>query len=63
LNLSREFDTQAPPIMGRFTDAVGKILTPKTSEMLWAEPIHRDIAIARATTIGRWNKEAFTDNY
>jgi UDP-GlcNAc:undecaprenyl-phosphate GlcNAc-1-phosphate transferase len=34
LNLSREFDAQAPPIVSRFTDAIGKILRPKTSEML-----------------------------
>jgi UDP-GlcNAc:undecaprenyl-phosphate/decaprenyl-phosphate GlcNAc-1-phosphate transferase len=45
LNLSREFDTEAPPIVARFTDAVGKILCPKTSEMLRTDPIHPDIAI------------------
>jgi UDP-GlcNAc:undecaprenyl-phosphate GlcNAc-1-phosphate transferase len=43
LNLSREFDTEAPPIVARFTDAIGKILCPKTSE---TNPIHPDIAIA-----------------
>ena len=46
LNLSREFDTEAPPIVARFTDAIGKILRTKTSEMLRTDPIHRDIAIA-----------------
>lgn len=45
LNLSREFDTEAPPIVARFTDAAGKILCPKTSEML-RDPIRADIAIA-----------------
>ena len=39
LNLSREFDTEAPPIVARFTDAIGKILRPKTSEMLRTDPI------------------------
>jgi UDP-GlcNAc:undecaprenyl-phosphate GlcNAc-1-phosphate transferase len=46
LNLSREFDTEAPPIVARFTDAVGKILCPKTSKMLRTWPLHPDIAIA-----------------
>jgi hypothetical protein len=46
LNLSREFDTEAPPIVARFTDAIGKILWTKTSEMPRADPIHLDIAIA-----------------
>ena len=41
LNLSREFDTEAPPIVARFTDAIGKILCTKTSEMLRTGPIHR----------------------
>jgi UDP-GlcNAc:undecaprenyl-phosphate GlcNAc-1-phosphate transferase len=46
LNLSREFDTEAPPIVAGFTDAIGKILCKKTSEMLRTEPINMDIAIA-----------------
>jgi UDP-GlcNAc:undecaprenyl-phosphate GlcNAc-1-phosphate transferase len=46
LNLSREFDTEAPPIVARFTDAIGKILRTKTSEMLRTDPIHLDIPIA-----------------
>jgi UDP-GlcNAc:undecaprenyl-phosphate/decaprenyl-phosphate GlcNAc-1-phosphate transferase len=46
LNLSREFDTEAPPIVGRFTDAISKILRTKNSEMLRTGPIHMDIAIA-----------------
>jgi nucleoside-diphosphate-sugar epimerase len=37
LNLSREFDTQSPPIVARFSDAIGEILTAKTSAMLAAE--------------------------
>jgi|SRR5579863_549354 len=32
LNLSREFDTQAPPIVASFTDAIGRILVIKTLE-------------------------------
>jgi UDP-GlcNAc:undecaprenyl-phosphate/decaprenyl-phosphate GlcNAc-1-phosphate transferase len=46
VNLSREFDTESPPIVARFTDAIGKMLPTKTSEMLRADPIHPDIAIA-----------------
>jgi len=46
LNLCREFDTEAPPIVGRFTDTIGKLLRPKTSEMFRTDPIHLDIAIA-----------------
>ena len=46
LNLSREFDTEAPPIVARFTDAIGKILCTKTSEMLRTDPIHLEIPIA-----------------
>jgi hypothetical protein len=46
LNLSREFDTEAPPIVARFTDAIGKILRTKTSEMLRIDSIHPDFAIA-----------------
>lgn len=47
LNLSREFDTEAPPIVARFTDAIGRILGPKASEMLRNKPIHLDIAIGQ----------------
>jgi UDP-GlcNAc:undecaprenyl-phosphate GlcNAc-1-phosphate transferase len=46
LNLSREFDTEAPPIVARFTDAISKVLRPKTFEMLRTDPFHPDIAIA-----------------
>jgi UDP-GlcNAc:undecaprenyl-phosphate/decaprenyl-phosphate GlcNAc-1-phosphate transferase len=46
LNLSREFNIEAPPIVGRFTDTIGKILCTKTTEMLRSGAIHRDIAIA-----------------
>jgi UDP-GlcNAc:undecaprenyl-phosphate GlcNAc-1-phosphate transferase len=45
LNLSREFDAEAPPIVTRFADAISKILRAKNSEMLLNEPIHLDIAI------------------
>lgn len=45
LNLSREFDIEAPPLVTGFTDVVGKILYLKTSEMLRTDPIHPDIAI------------------
>jgi UDP-GlcNAc:undecaprenyl-phosphate GlcNAc-1-phosphate transferase len=45
LNLSREFDTQAPPIVARFSDAIGEILTAKTSGMLAAEATQRHITI------------------
>jgi hypothetical protein len=31
LNLSQEFDIEATPIVARFTDAIGKVLRPKTS--------------------------------
>src|SRR4029077_20874916 len=46
LNLSREFDTEAPPIVARFTDAIGKVLSPRTSEMLRTSAGYRDIEIA-----------------
>jgi len=46
LNLSREFDTEAPPIVARFTDAIGKILRKKTSEILLADTIHVAVAMA-----------------
>ncbi len=46
LNLSREFDTEAPPIVARFTDAIGKMLRTKTSGMLQTDPFHPDISIA-----------------
>lgn len=46
LNLSREFDTEPPPIVARFTDAIGKILSPKTCEMLRTHQMHPDIAIS-----------------
>lgn len=34
LNLSREFETQAPPIVARFSDVIGEILAAKTSGTL-----------------------------
>jgi hypothetical protein len=46
LNLSREFDTEAPPIVARFTDAICKILCNKTYEMLQSDSNLTDITIA-----------------
>jgi hypothetical protein len=46
LNLSREFDAESPPIVARYTDAIGKILCTKTSEMIWTGQIHPDIVVA-----------------
>jgi UDP-GlcNAc:undecaprenyl-phosphate/decaprenyl-phosphate GlcNAc-1-phosphate transferase len=45
LNLSREFATEAPPIVAGFTDAIGKILRAKTSEMLLTDSFQTDAAI------------------
>jgi UDP-GlcNAc:undecaprenyl-phosphate GlcNAc-1-phosphate transferase len=46
LNLSREFDTEAPPIVARFTDVIGKILRAKTPELLRTSLFRPDVAIA-----------------
>lgn len=43
LNLSREFDSEVPPIVARFTDAIGRTLGPKTSEMLRANSPYRNL--------------------
>jgi hypothetical protein len=45
INLSREFDTEASPIVGRYTDAIGHMLRTKASEMLRTDPIYADTAI------------------
>jgi UDP-GlcNAc:undecaprenyl-phosphate GlcNAc-1-phosphate transferase len=45
INFSRDFDTEAPPIVGRYTDAIGNMLRTKTSEMLRTDPIYAEIAI------------------
>jgi UDP-GlcNAc:undecaprenyl-phosphate GlcNAc-1-phosphate transferase len=51
LNLSREFDTEAPPIVARFTDAIGKVLRPKASQMARvAAPHFRPYDENRAST-------------
>jgi len=42
LNLSHEFDTQAPPTVARFSDAIGQILTAKISAM-GRLPRHQDL--------------------
>ena len=46
INLSREFETESPPIVARYTDAIGKMLRTKTFEMQPACPIHPGIAVA-----------------
>jgi UDP-GlcNAc:undecaprenyl-phosphate GlcNAc-1-phosphate transferase len=46
LNLYREYDTPAPPIIARFTDVIGEILRTKSSKMLRTNPIQADIAVA-----------------
>lgn len=46
LNLSREFDSEAPPIVARYSDAIGMLLRTKISEMERTDAIHADIAIA-----------------
>jgi UDP-GlcNAc:undecaprenyl-phosphate GlcNAc-1-phosphate transferase len=45
INFSRDFDTEAPPIVGRYTDIIGNMLRTKTSEMLRTDPIYAEIAI------------------
>jgi UDP-GlcNAc:undecaprenyl-phosphate/decaprenyl-phosphate GlcNAc-1-phosphate transferase len=46
VNLSRDFDTEAPPIVSRYTDAVGKMLREKNSDMMVrSNSIHSDVAI------------------
>lgn len=45
LNLSREYDTQPPPIVARFTDAIGEILRPKSAVMSEGGLLRRDYAI------------------
>jgi UDP-GlcNAc:undecaprenyl-phosphate GlcNAc-1-phosphate transferase len=45
INFSRDFDTEAPPIVGRYTDAIGNMLRTKTSEMLRTDAIYADMAI------------------
>jgi UDP-GlcNAc:undecaprenyl-phosphate GlcNAc-1-phosphate transferase len=44
VNLSREFDTDSPPIVARFTDVIGKVLLTNTSKILLTDPIHPDIS-------------------
>jgi UDP-GlcNAc:undecaprenyl-phosphate GlcNAc-1-phosphate transferase len=56
LNLSREFDTQAPPIVAGFTDAVCRILCRKSSEMLRTDPTHPDIAVGVAQSANEVKK-------
>ncbi len=42
LNLSREFETEAPPIVTGYTDAIGRALCRKTFEIQGAETDRRD---------------------
>ena len=46
VNLSREFDSESPPIVARFTDAIGNVLPTKTSELLRARRSQPGITIA-----------------
>lgn len=46
LNLSREFDSEVPPIMARFADDIGKVLPKKASEMLQSDPVCQQISDA-----------------
>jgi UDP-GlcNAc:undecaprenyl-phosphate GlcNAc-1-phosphate transferase len=46
VNLAREFDTEAPPIMANFTDVIAKVLESKVSEMLQTDSVHRHISVA-----------------
>jgi UDP-GlcNAc:undecaprenyl-phosphate/decaprenyl-phosphate GlcNAc-1-phosphate transferase len=48
LNLRRQFDRESPPIVARFTDAIGKILRSKTSKMLGTETSHAEPAVNQA---------------
>ncbi len=50
LNLSREFDTVFPPIVARYTDAIGIILGTKTPEMLRIDRAHAELATAKAAS-------------
>jgi hypothetical protein len=45
LNLSREFNTESPLIVARYTDAIGKMRGTKTCEMPWTAAIYMEIAI------------------
>ncbi len=44
LNLSREFETQAPPIVARFSDVIGEVLAAKASTMWRTMPLDGAIA-------------------
>jgi hypothetical protein len=46
INLSREFDTELPSILARFTDAIGKVLPMKAAEMLRSGNGHINVSIA-----------------
>jgi len=45
INFSREFNTEAPPIVGRYTDAIGNMLRTKAFEMPRTDPIYADLSI------------------
>ena len=44
-NLSREFETEAPPIVARYCDSIGKMLRRKAAEIQRRESIHLGILI------------------
>jgi hypothetical protein len=41
LNLSREFNAEEPPALGRFTDAIGKMLNVKIRHIVPPAPAFR----------------------
>jgi hypothetical protein len=45
INFSRELNTEAPPIVGRFTEAIGNMLRTKAFEMLRTDPNYTGISI------------------
>ena len=47
VNLSREFEKQAPPIIARFSDVIGEIFAAKASTLLPTEPMNRGIALTQ----------------
>ena len=66
LNLSREFDTEPPPIVGRFTDAIGKVLCTKAPQIQRIDPVHQHTLLATCSgeTEGRYgNIEKSRENF
>jgi UDP-GlcNAc:undecaprenyl-phosphate GlcNAc-1-phosphate transferase len=61
VNLSRQFETHAPPAVASFTDAVGTILCLKTFASRHIDPIQAGMAITVGH--GQPSNGAFTANY